>query len=450
MTQELEQLTEDAASRIKSLEHGERIRIISHYDADGITAAAIISLAVQRAGYQFHVTLMRNPFYKGLARLKEEQNNFIIFTDMGSGQIEYIESLNTPSLIIDHHQVVKQQTPDHILQINANLCGINGNHEACGATLTYAVAKALNPNNTDLSSLALAGATGDKQYIGGFTGYNKRVIDDAIQQGIVTSFTGLKLEDTALKIAISHSIEPFFPGYSGHTEETKAFLHELHIDPNSTYSQLSDEKRKTLHSSLLLLLLKRGCESNILETVVRERYIADQTFGELERCADILDACGKFGRREIGLAVCFGDQQAYQKALLYEKEFKQEVLQELLTIEKEGIKQKKTFRFFYAKNSSLGGVIGGIAINFLLDKKKPLLSIVRKTDELHISCRGNQFLVNNGLDLGSAMNQVAKDLDGHGGGHKIAAGATIPLKHEEQFLKGVDMILTKQLIKERK
>ena len=38
--------------------------------------------------------------------------------------------------------------------------------------------------------------------------------------------------------------------------------------------------------------------------------------------------------------------------------------------------------YFYSKDSSPVGVIGGIATNFILDSKKPLLSIVKKDDEI--------------------------------------------------------------------
>ena len=98
-------------------------------------------------------------------------------------------------------------------------------------------------------------------------------------------------------------------------------------------------------------------------------------------------------------------------------------------------------------NSSLGGVIAGIAMNYVLDEKKPLFSLTRKEtdDEVHISCRGNQQLVKQGLDLGVAMKTVAGELGGFGGGHKIAAGATIAFGKEKEFLEQVDRLLVQQM-----
>ena len=70
--------------------------------------------------------------------------------------------------------------------------------------------------------------------------------------------------------------------------------------------------------------------------------------------------------------------------------------------------------------------------------------MIKKDDEIHISCRGNQYLVSKGLDLGSAMKEIANSLNGHGGGHKIAAGATIGIDNEDEFINKVNMILKKQ------
>ena len=147
MTEDLDELCKKAAEIILSFPKSTRIRVVSHYDADGITAAAIICKALHRAGYNFHATLMRNPFDKGLAKVSKEGNELIIFSDMGSGQIETIEKMDCKTIIIDHHQYLKKKPSSNVHQINANLCGINGNYEACGATLSFQVAKTLNSQN---------------------------------------------------------------------------------------------------------------------------------------------------------------------------------------------------------------------------------------------------------------------------------------------------------------
>jgi RecJ-like exonuclease len=184
---------EKAVSLLLSLPSSTHIRVVSHYDADGISSAGILCAALYRAGFEFHATLMRNPFTKGFERLKNEHNELIFFSDMGSGQIETIEQLGTKAIILDHHQYLKEHTSTNVIQINSNLLGVDGNYEASGATLGYIFAIELDPANEDLAPLALAGATGDKQFIGGARGLNKQILDTALKKEFLVEQTSIKL-----------------------------------------------------------------------------------------------------------------------------------------------------------------------------------------------------------------------------------------------------------------
>ncbi len=446
MAEDISQACQDAASLLLSLPSSRRVRVVSHYDADGIAAAGVLCTAVYRAGYEFHASLMRNPFTKGFDRLKSEHNELIVFSDMGSGQIETIESLGCKAIILDHHQYVTTQTSKNIIQINANLFGADGNYEVSGATLSYLFATAVDPANEDLAPLALAGATGDKQFIGGVRGLNKNILKNALQKGFLTEQTSIKLYGNTLADALYYSVDPYYPGLSGKSEKIKTMLEQLHIQKTASLEEISSEAMKKMQSYLLFLLIKAGCQQNILDMTIRKRYVASQGW-ELERFADLLDACGKNGYRSLGLSLCLGDGITWKEAVQVEKDYKQKLLDGLEGLEQGGTQETKGMRYFYADNSSLGGVIAGIAMNYVLDEKKPLFSLTRKEtdDEIHISCRGNQQLVLQGLDLGVAMKTVAGELGGYGGGHKIAAGATIAFEKEKEFLEKVDAMLVQQM-----
>ncbi len=445
MTNNLEDICKKASEIILSYSKNSNIRVLSHYDADGISSAAIICKALYNAGYNFHATLMRNPFDKSLKRISEEENDLVIFTDMGSGQIETIEKMKSQSIIIDHHQPIKNKTNDNVLKINCNDFGINGNYEACGATLSFNVAYAIDQQNFNLASLAIIGATGDKQYIGGFKGYNKKILNEAIKQGIIIEKTAIKLSNETIFDSLFYSVDPYYSGISGDKTNIDSFLDNIGIDKKTKTDDLTDENLEKIHSYLMLKLIKKDCEKNILDTIIRPRYYSENIVFEFERYADLLDACGKGGSRGIALSLALGDKKIIPDALNVEKGYKQKILNELIKLEKEGFIEKQTFRFFTSEDSSLGGVIAGIATNFILDIKKPLLSIARKDNEIHISCRGNQYLVSKGLDLGYAMKEASTKLGGHGGGHAIASGATITGEKEQEFLNLVDEIISKQL-----
>ena len=444
MFQNLRELSHAAAEYILSHPKTSRIRVVSHYDADGITAAFIVCKAVYRKGYDFHLSLMRNPFIEGLERVKKEGNELTIFTDMGSGQIETIESFKGKKIIVDHHQYIKKESGKDLLQINANLCGVNGSYEACGATLSYYVAKALDQKNEDLAPFALIGAMGDKQYIGGLRGLNKEILEETVGKKMLDKKTDIKLPGENIYEALYYSADPYYTNLSGREEEINKLLKKLKINPRTKTRDLKKQEKKQLNSYLMLKLIKNNCEKNIIDTVIRERYWLKQLNIELERFADILDFCGKGGKRGLAFAVCQGDKEALAEALQNEREYKEKVLEKLKKLDEKGAEEKENFRFFYCENSSMAGVIAGVAINYIFDKEKPLVSIVCKNEELHISSRGNQYLVKKGLDLGAAMREISKKTGGHGGGHNIAAGATIPLNKKEEFLQQLDIILSKQ------
>ncbi len=445
MSYDISSLNKKAAKTVLSLPKSSRVRVISHYDADGISAAGILCTALYREGYDFHATLMRNPFNKGLERLAKEDNEMVIFSDMGSGQIETVEQLKCNVIIFDHHQFIKEDVKENIIQINSNLCGIDGNYEASGATLSFTFAKTINPENEDLSQLALAGAIGDKQHIGGIKGFNKEILENAIKKGFIKEETGAKLYGDSISDALYYSIDPYYKSLSGNRDEIERNLAKLKIDKDTKISDIDEDKKTQLQSFLLFKHIKAGCHKNILDMTIRKRYYSESYHCELERLADILDACGKNKYRGLGLSICLGSNSAFKEAEVVEKEYKQKILDSLISLEDNGTKETDGMMYFYSDSSSLGGVVAGIAMNYIMDGKKPLFSIARKTDEIHVSCRGNQTLVKKGLDLGGAMKKVASEIGGFGGGHMIAAGATIDLDKEDEFLKKVDKILVKQL-----
>jgi RecJ-like exonuclease len=81
---------------------------------------------------------------------------------------------------------------------------------------------------------------------------------------------------------------------------------------------------------------------------------------------------------------------------------------------------------------------------------RPLLAFAVSVDDQNIemtkaSARGTKELVEKGLDLSSAMRRASESVGGTGGGHNIAAGATIPPGKEADFLAEIDRIVSAQM-----
>jgi RecJ-like exonuclease len=78
--------------------------------------------------------------------------------------------------------------------------------------------------------------------------------------------------------------------------------------------------------------------------------------------------------------------------------------------------------------------------------RRPILAFARKSEtETKVSGRGTGRLVGRGLDLSTVMTEAAAGVGGEGGGHDIAAGATIPAGREAEFVDHADRIVGDQL-----
>ncbi|HEC81889.1 MAG TPA: DHH family phosphoesterase [Thermoplasmatales archaeon] len=424
------------------------VRVLSHYDTDGVTSAAIICEALYRKGYNFHVTLLKHPFKEELTRVKEEGNEFVILSDMGSGQIEYVKNFGCPSIILDHHQPIYEETViDSIIQINANLIGFDGNYEACGASMSYLFATTLDRKNKDLAPLAVTGAIGDKQHFGGFKGLNKIIFEEAV------STKKLKIEKSRMKVMgreiieeITLSVDPYYTSLSGRDAEVEKLLKTLHINPHKKYENLSPHERKILHSALLLKLLKNNIQPEIIDTVVKERYSSETIPDDLDRFSEILDACGKSGETGLALAVCLGDTRGYQKAVEVECSYRRILIKHLNSLEQGGLKETTNIQYFYSPKASLGSVLSSIVMNYFPYKGKPVFSFSKKNGSIHVSCRATRTLVNHGIDLGGVMKKIASHVGGSGGGHKIAAGGTLEKIKDEELVKIIDEEVANQKV----
>jgi RecJ-like exonuclease len=82
-----------------------------------------------------------------------------------------------------------------------------------------------------------------------------------------------------------------------------------------------------------------------------------------------------------------------------------------------------------------------------VDNSLPLMGFAyTENGDVKVSARATQVLIDKGLNLSSALKQAAKELGGAGGGHDIAAGATIPKGKEEEFLEIVEKEIKNQLV----
>ncbi len=432
---------ETASERIRREKR--TIRIISHYDADGICAAGILCQALLREDKKFHITLTTSLKTEFIALLKKEDYPLTIFCDMGSEQFKSLADMGGEVIILDHHAALENSLVP--LQINPHFFGMNGTDEICAASLAFMFAHVINPNNWDLSALALAGCIGDKQHMNGLKGFNDVMVEKAKEKGIVEEKASLKLNGKTVKKALVVGLDPFIVGMSGREEEVSEFLERIKLDPDGSIEDLDESQKRLLASAIIVRLLSQKLLPEIVEGFVTKKYWLPHWNLYATDLSNYINSCGRMDNTGTGLALCLGDEKALHKAKELRKAYKDELRRDLLRLESEGAHDMKNIQFFYAENPSLAGANAGLGMMYLFDQEKPTLALSVLEKETRISSRGTRYLTSKGLDLAYACRLAAKEVGGRGGGHPVASGATIPKGKEEAFLSRLDEIVGGQL-----
>lgn len=437
---ELRQRLDQAVDIFESVD---RVRVICHYDADGTTAGAVLASAMNRHGEEYHISMSRNLDEAAVRRLGEEDVDLLIFSDMGSGQLEWIERLESKVIVLDHHQPL--QDSQKVVHVNPSLFGMSGTREICGSTTTFLLALALDEANWDIAGVALAGAIADRQHIGGFAGLNRSILEHTIQRGIVEVRRGLALRDAPLAEALESSVIPYFFGVSGRKEVAESFVRELKISPSKHFKELGAEERRRLSSFLALSLLKQGAAPEAINSLSEEKYWIRGLGMDAGELSAYVNACCRLHMEGLGLSLCLGDSGALREAEIIRSKYAKQILSILHGLEEKGPEQRKYIQSFSCESPTLNGAVAEVAMQYFFDQTRPTLGLAAVKDESHVSARGTRALVERGLDLAAALRESADRVGGHGGGHNIAAGATLPEVRKEEFLLLVDEIVGKQL-----
>jgi len=445
------------------LKNEERLTVVGHYDADGLSSTAITVKALRRAGVETNFVNMRQ-----LSSTEVDEINAIetpvVFVDMGSGQIERIEKdIKNKWYIIDHHPPIKETDN----QVNPFQHQIDGTRELSAAGTCYFVAKAMDPKNQDLAPVAIVGSVGDMQDLhGGLKGANRKILEDGKELGLVDFHKNLRLfgrQSRPLAKMLEYASDPILPGLTGNYMACVQFINGLGIpikDPVGGevihYVDLDEEQRKKFTSALYMLLVDHHCPDLVCSMLIGEVYdfLKEKKKTELrdaKEFATVLNACGRHEEGEIGVEVLMGDRgEAWHKANALLEQHRRELREGIEWLKSEGMKTTDILHYFDATGvirETIVGVIAGMAYGaLLLDTKKPIIAFAETEEgEVKISGRGNYNLVKRGLKLGVGLNEACQQVGGEGGGHDVAAGAKISPDKKEEFLKLIEGIIEKQL-----
>ena len=428
---------------LKVINSASYLRVVSHHDADGIAAGAIMTGALARAKKQFHLTITKGLDGDEIQSLAKEGNEAILFLDMGSGQVDSLETLGAKIAVLDHHKPIRRSKK--IVQVNPHFYGIDGMTESCAAALSFITAIMLDPCNWELSPIAIAGIIGDRQHMGGLKGINQQILDYAVEKEFISVQRGLNLKGASVADAIADSVDPYFVGLTGRKENVLAFLDSMKLNPDTPMGALDEVYRRKLTSMLSLRLMGQGCRPETVEELVSELHWIPSMSMSAADLADLLNACGRMDHEGLGVALCMKDEGALLLAGDLRREYNRKITEKLMSIETEGVSQMDHIQFFTASDASLAGAQTGLAMQYILDQSKPTLALSSVKGKVKVSSRGTKYLVSRGLDLSAALKKASETVGGIGGGHAVAAGATIQEGKQEEFLNSVDEIVALQL-----
>lgn len=442
------------------------VKVVSHIDADGITSAAIICKALDRAGIENSVSFVKQLDENTILQLADQNPELVIFTDLGSGMLEPMISSGLQVVISDHHR--PRGDPENLVKdhLNPHLFGANGSTDISGSGTTYLLANELGDNH-DLAGLAIVGAIGDMQNRrnGHLISLNREILEEGVSNGVLSFEKDVMLfgkQTRPIFKLLQYASDPYLPGLTGNEDACIDFLHRIGLrfggdDRWRRWIDLEQGEKQRIVSALLQHGLSSGQESYKLERLIGEVYLllSEREGTEMRDATEystLLNATGRYDYAEVGMAVCMGNRdESYQKASKLLTEHRSNLVNGLNFVKEKGITKLSNLQYFDAGSSikeTIIGIVAGMSTSVAADRNYPIVAFADAEGGVKVSARGTQDLVRKGLNLSEALAVVSAEVGGAGGGHDIAAGATIPENSKDEFIQKLDMMIGLQIAKQ--
>ena len=258
--------------------------VVSHVDADGLTASAIVCTALNRLNKDYKPLFFRQLDEGALDEVADLGAELVIFTDLGSGMIQEICDRDIRAVVADHHKPAATVARP-LAHINPHLVGADGATQLSGSGTSFLLARALartQGGNDDLAALAVVGAVGDLQDMasGRLLGLNRRILEIGSMAGAVSFSRDIKLfgrQTRPVYKMLEYSQDPYLPGLSGKEDACIAFLKDLGIrlggEKWRRWIDLSQEEKSCMVTAILRKGLRSGVSNIKLERLIGEVYV---------------------------------------------------------------------------------------------------------------------------------------------------------------------------------
>lgn len=425
-------------------------------------------MTLERLGKQFVMDFEKKISEEIIDKINGCEYDMVWICDLGSA---YMSRFVRNGVVVTDHHVPDplwrrgQTFLDGFLssyQMNPHLYGRSGSFEVCGAGMTYLLSKTIDPKNVDLAYLAVIGAIGDFQddRYSRLVSYNRIILGDAEKAGDISTGYGLRYfgrETRPVLQFLQYGNEPRVEGITDDRDGCMDLLYKYDIKltaedgRRNTWVDLDPGDRAVLADELMSRLTNDEDRKALMgEIYTVNRYEVHSGLNDSKEFATILNSCGRYDDAVTGERICMGDVDALKDAERNRSDHRKNISASLAYVkENHLLRRLKHVQYFDAGTEireTVVGIVAGMVLNSgEADTGMPIVAFAVADDGVKVSARASRSLTDRGLDLSQIMKDAAASVGGMGGGHSVAAGATIPEGKEESFLEEVDKLVAAQL-----
>ncbi len=415
--------------------------IISHFDTDGITSAAILIQTLRKLDKRFSLKIVTRLEEETILKLPKDK--VIIFLDLASGSLNHLSKLNLKDIfIIDHHEVF-QIIPEGLNIINPQL---NGKEEISSSSLVYLFCKQLNEENKELAKLAILGMIGDSMEKS-IDKLNNLIIND----GEVKRKRGLLIYPSTrpLNRTLEYCSDPYIPGITGNPQGVTELLREIGLNPpNGKYKSLIELDDEEMSKLVTAIVLKNPKVRN--REIIGDIFLI-KFFNKLEDARELsamINACSRLGESETAVQFCMELLKAKKKAELMHTKYKQFIISGLRFVSESEKIEGNGFVIINAKEKIKDTIIGTIASilsnSSIYEEGTIIVTMAYYEDKIKVSARS---VGKSGRNIREILSSVIEKIGGEVGGHEFAAGCMLKQEKEKEFLDCLKKSLEIELVK---
>jgi single-stranded-DNA-specific exonuclease len=417
------------------------IQIISHFDTDGITSAAIMIQTLQKLDKKFSLKIIKSLEKDFIFKLPK--NKITLFLDLASGNLkDILESGLKDIFIIDHHEIT-QEIPEEINIINPE---INDKQKISGSGLTYLFCKEINPENKEFAKLAILGMIGDM-----LEKEIDKLNNEILKDGDIKRKKGLLIYPSTRPInrVLEFCSNPYIPEITGNTKGVLELLREIKINPlDGKYKsliELDDEEMSKLITAIMLRNPK------IEHSKIIGEIFLIKLFNKLEDARELsakINACSRLGESETAIQFCMEISKAKKRAESIHVKYKQNIVSGLKLISDIEKVIGKGFVIINTRDKIKDTIIGTMASilsnSALYEEGTIIITMGYYENKIKISARN---VGRKGRNVREILDKIIGQLNGEIGGHKFAAGGIILQEKENEFINLSKKYLEIEMVK---